>query len=65
MPLIYADVEVICPKTNEKVTVRNNCANIDGKGNPCEFFNGLSYRGWKMYVVCNYGEKNQKEQNHE
>lgn len=56
MPLVEGDVTVICPKTGEPVTVRKNCGDADGKGNPCIWFEHFGIAGNKIYVYCKYGE---------
>jgi len=56
MTLLLAEILVKCPKQNTKVDARNVC-----EAQPrCQHFKHYSYIGSKVYVVCTYGEKEDK-----
>lgn len=51
MTVIKGKVVLICPKTNEEVTLHKNCIE-------CPCFKHFGLGGWKIYVACKYGENN-------
>jgi len=58
MTLLPAELLVQCPKQNFKVKVKEQC-----QGEPkCQHFKHFSYVGDKTYVVCSYGQQENKEE---
>ena len=56
-PLCYETIKDAlfkCPRTQQEVTLEQNCIDADGRGTPCLFYQHWGWTGAHPYLACGY-----------